>query len=424
MMLRKGCLLIIIAFFSINGNAQQNPDQIFDSTIHTVIVSPLDNSLAAPIISLNNRGVLKVSFDDFKAQFEDYYYSIELMDSVWQPSELNEFNYISGFNQNRITNYAASSMSMQNYFHYQFEFPNTNCKPILSGNYIFKVYKGNQKQSPVFTKRFYVVEDLAIVNAGIQEPFDGNIARTHQKVNVNVDVKNIPSFQTDQLTIKVFQNNQFNNVQTASIPDFIKGTVLVYNNESNLIFPGGNEARWLDLQSLSLRSDRIASISFIDKRTHIFVKPDLSRSDLLYSNYKDLNGGYLIMNTESLINETQSDYAVVHFYYATKDNAALLDKRLYLVGSLTNNTLDKAAEMVFDVNKGLYQKTLLLKQGYYSYNYLLQDRIAPNILEHFRDTEGDHTETENEYTVLVYYHTAGNKNDQLIGFLTINSKQF
>lgn len=424
MMLRKGCLLIFIAFFSINGNAQQNPDQIFDSTIHTVIVSPLDNSLAAPIISLNNRGVLKVSFDDFKAQYEDYYYSIELMDSVWQPSELNEFNYISGFNQNRITNYAASSMSMQNYFHYQFEFPNANCKPILSGNYIFKVYKGNQKQSPVFTKRFYVVEDLAIVNAGIQEPFDGNIARTHQKVNVNVDVRNIPSFQTNQLTIKVFQNNQFNHPQTVAAPDFIKGTVLVYNNESNLIFPGGNEARWLDLQSLSLRSDRIASISYIDKRTHIFVKPDLTRADLLYSNYKDLNGGYLIMNTESLINETQSDYALVHFYYATKDNAALLDKRLYLVGSLTNNTLDKAAEMVFDVNKGLYQKTLLLKQGYYSYNYVLQDRIAPNILDHFRDTEGDHTETENEYTVLVYYHTVGNKNDQLIGYVTINSKQF
>jgi hypothetical protein len=241
---------------------------------------------------------------------------------------------------------------------------------------------------------------------------------------VNVDVRNISSFQTDQLTIKVIQNNQFNNAQSVSTPDFIKGTVLVFNNESNLIFPGGNEARWLDLQSLSLRSDRIASISYVDKHTHIFVKPDLSRADLLYSNYKDLNGGYLIMNTESLINETQNDYAKVHFYYATKDNAAFLDKRLYLIGSLTNNTQDKGSEMVFDVNKGIYQKTLLLKQGYYSYNYILQDRIDPNILDNFRDTEGDHTETENDYTVLVYYHTMGNKYDQLIGHVTINSKQF
>ena len=423
-MLRTGYLLILVAFFSINGYAQQNPDQIFDSTIHTIIVSPIGNSLAAPIISLNNGGVLKVSFDDFKAQYVDYNYSIELMDSAWQPSELNEFNYIRGFNQNRISNYAASSMSMQNYFHYQFEFPNANCKPILSGNYIFKVYKGSNKQAPVFTKRFYVVEDIAIVSAGIQEPFDGNIARTHQKVNVNVDVRNIPSFQTDQLTIKVIQNNLFNNAQSVSAPDFIKGTVMVFNNESNLIFPGGNEARWLDLQSLSLRSDRIASIMYIDKQTNIFVKPDISRADLLYSNFKDLNGGFLIMNTESLNNETQNDYAKVQFSYATNDNAALLDKRLYIIGAFTNNKIDKDSEMIFDVRKGVYQKTLLLKQGYYSYNYILQDRIEPNILDNYRDTEGNHTETENEYTVLVYYHTIGNKNDQLIGHVTVNSRQF
>ena len=423
-MLRTGYLLILIAFFSINGYAQQNPDQIFDSTIHTIIVSPIGNSLAAPIISLNNGGVLKVSFDDFKAQYVDYNYSIELMDSAWQPSELNEFNYIRGFNQNRITNYAASSMSMQNYFHYQFEFPNANCKPILSGNYIFKVYKGSNKQAPVFTKRFYVVEDIAIVSAGIQEPFDGNIARTHQKVNVNVDIRNIPSFQTDQLTIKVIQNNLFNNAQSVSAPDFIKGTVMVFNNESNLIFPGGNEARWLDLQSLSLRSDRIASIMYIDKQTNIFVKPDISRADLLYSNFKDLNGGFLIMNTESLNNETQNDYAKVHFSYATNDNAALLDKRLYIIGAFTNNKIDKDSEMIFDVRKGIYQKTILLKQGYYSYKYILQDRIEPNILDNYRDTEGNHTETENEYTVLVYYHTIGNKNDQLIGHVTVNSRQF
>jgi len=421
---RNCYLLILVAFFSIKGNAQQNPDQIFDSAIHTVIISPIGNPLAAPILSLNKGVRLLVSFDDFKAQYEDYYYSIELMDSVWQPTNLNEFNYINGFNQNRILNYSISSMSSQNYYHYQFDFPNSNCKPIMSGNYIFKVYKGNNRQAPIFTKRFYVVEDLAFVNANIQEPFDGNISRTHQKINVNVDVKNIPSFQTDQLTVKVIQNNQFDNAQATSTPDFIRGSVLVFNNESNLIFPGGKEARWLDLQNLSLRSDRVASIEYIDKRTNIFVKPDISRNDLLYSSYKDLNGGYLVMNTESLINETQNDYAKVHFYYVTKDNTALLDKRLYLVGTFTNNSLDKGSEMVFDVKKGVYQKTLMLKQGYYSYNYITRDRIEPSILDDFKETEGNHTETENEYTILVYYHTIGNKNDQLIGFVTINSKQF
>lgn len=422
-MSRNCYLLILVAFFSIKLNAQQNPDQIFDSTIHTVIVSPVGKPLAAPILSLNSGGMLHISFDDFKAQYEDYFYSIELMDSAWQKTDLNEFNYVRGFNQIRISNYAVSSMSSQNYFHYQFDFPNTSCRPTMSGNYIFKVYKGGNRQSPVFTKRFYVVEQLAFVNASIQEPFDGAISNTHQKINVNVDVKNIPSFQNDQITIKVIQNNRYNDAKSTSMADFIRGTVLVYNNETTLVFPGGKEARWLDLQNLSLRSDRVEAIQFIDKRTHIFVKPDFSRNDLLYSRYRDLNGGFLIMNTESLISETQNDYAKVHFYYVTKQHNTLLDKKVYLSGALTNNSLDKSSEMIFNVEKGVYQKTLLLKQGYYSYNYILRDRNDPNNMDDYGETEGDHTETENEYTILVYYHTPGTLNDQLIGFTTVNTGQ-
>jgi hypothetical protein len=79
--------------------------------------------------------------------------------------------------------------------------------------------------------------------------------------------------------------------------------------------------------------------------------------------------------------------------------------------------------MIFDVEKGVYQKTLLLKQGYYSYNYILRDRNDPNNMDDYRETEGDHTETENEYTILVYYHTPGTLNDQLIGFTTFNTGQ-
>jgi hypothetical protein len=77
--------------------------------------------------------------------------------------------------------------------------------------------------------------------------------------------------------------------------------------------------------------------------------------------------------------------------------------------------------MQFDVKLGVYQKTLLLKQGYYSYSYILRDRNAPNDLDDFTETEGNHFETENNYTILVYYHAPGTLNDQLVGFATINS---
>ena len=420
----KYYVMIFFTFACSILKAQENPDHIFDSNIHTITIAPFGNPLAAPIISMKNGGALHIGFDDFKAQYEDYFYAIELMDSAWHKTDYNEFDYIRGFNLNKISNYSISSMTSQNYFHYEFDFPNSNCNPKMSGNYILKIFKGSNKQLLVFTKRFYVVDELASVSASIQEPFDGRISKTHQKVNVNVDVTNIPSFQNDQITIKVVQNNRFNDVKTTTKPDFIRGSTLVFNNEATLIFPGGKEARWLDLQSLSLRSDRISLIEHNGKIKNIFVKPDISRADLLYSSYKDLNGGYLIINTESLQNETQNDYASVHFYYVTKNNTPLLDKHLYISGALTNNSLDKLSEMEFDVKKGVYQKTLLLKQGYYSYNYILSDRYEPNDLEDYTETEGDHAETENEYLVFVYYHMPGTLHDQIIGFTTLNSKQF
>jgi hypothetical protein len=72
---------------------------------------------------------------------------------------------------------------------------------------------------------------------------------------------------------------------------------------------------------------------------------------------------------------------------------------------------------------GVYQKTLLLKQGYYSYNYILRDRSNPNEMDDYMDTEGNHWETENNYGVFIYYHATGTRYDQIVGFSSINSKQ-
>jgi len=401
--------------------AQRNPDLVIDPNIHTVLIHPIGSPLAPPIIILNSGGGLQISFDDFKANYQDYAYSIELVDSNWQSISMNEFEYINGFNQNKINNYSVSSIATQKYFHYQFNFPNNYCSPKLSGNYILKVFKNGDKTNIAFTKRFYVASSIVNINAQVQEPFDGAISRTHQRIKASIDIRDIPNFQNNQLTVKVIQNNRFNDAKTTTAPSFMRNTYLEFNNDGELVFPAGKEYRWLDLQSLQLRSDRIAEINNKEAVTKIIMRPDGTRANLLYSTFKDLNGGYLIMNTDNVQSENQNDYAQVQFTYVPKDNIPYLDQKLYLAGAITHNILDPNAEMQFDVKLGVYQKTLLLKQGYYSYSYILRDRNAPNDLDDFTETEGNHFETENNYTILVYYHAPGTLNDQLLGFATINS---
>ena len=416
-------MALLIGLHAVKGHGQSNPDSIYQNSIHTVLIHPVNKPLAIPVISLNELTPLEISFDDFKSDYQDYYYSVELRNADWTAVNLSAFDYLQGFNQNKINKFSVSSIATQSYFHYQFNFPNAQLRPTQSGNYILKVFKNGNTNEIVFTRRFFVTENQVSVAATVQEPFDGQISKTHQKIQFILDVKKIPFFQTDQLNTAVIQNYRYNDAVSIAVPSFIRGNLLEYNSEDQFIFPAGKEARWLDIQNLRLRSDRVTDINSKEKTTIITVKPDLSRASTAYYTFNDLNGGFMISNTESLQSENQNDYAQVNFTYMPMDIIPFLGQKLYLFGALTNNIINKEAEMIFDLALGYYKKSLLLKQGYYSYNYVLREQNSFNPLNDFTETEGNHWETENNYSIMVYYRPPGARHDHIIGFGAVNSRQ-
>lgn len=422
----KQMLLLLGILFGLCAHSASkiNPDKVYDSSIKTVLVHPLGDPLGMPVISLGQLNPLEISFDDLKAKYQNYYYSVELMNADWSTANLSSFDYLQGFNQNRITQYAISSIAIQSYYHYKFTFPNANCRPTKSGNYIIKVYKDADSRQLVFTKRFFVVEDMVSILSSIQEPFDGNISKTHQKVQLQVETKKLSFFQPNQLQIQVIQNYRYNDALTVAEPSFIRGSVLEYNSERDLIFPAGKEARWLDLQSLRLKSDRVANFENTSNGTIVHVKPDVSRAATPYFNFKDLNGHFLITNTESLESDNQNDYATVVFTYLPPNKLPYVGSQLYLSGSLTNQVLDTSSEMKFNGSLGVYQKTILLKQGYYNYAYILREKGVADSMLDYNETEGDHWETENAYSIFIYYRPPGARHDHLIGFTTVHSNLF
>jgi len=68
--------------------------------------------------------------------------------------------------------------------------------------------------------------------------------------------------------------------------------------------------------------------------------------------------------------------------------------------------------MYFNEARGVYEVPILLKQGFYSYKYVLVDEN--NQLQEGA-ISGNHDETENNYKVLVYYRDLGARYDRLIG---------
>ena len=215
----------------------------------------------------------------------------------------------------------------------------------------------------------------------------------------------------------ILQNGRWNDVQGNVLPTFIRNNMLEYSNENSFVFPGGKEWRWLDLRSFRLLSERVDSAN--TKRTDIYVKADVDRSGQRYAYYADLDGKYLVTTYESINPYWQGDYANLHFKFVPPSGNVYTGKDLYLMGQLTDYQLNESSKMNFNAVKGVYENTQFLKQGYYSYGYTLVDK---NDASKRTDIDGNYWETENNYTILVYYKSFTDQSDQLIGVAKINTR--
>jgi hypothetical protein len=418
----KLILFFVIVLFTGNTiRAQVNPDAVYDSKIHSVRFHVYGDQEGMPVYKLNSGDRLELHFDDMDARVKSYYYTYQLCDYNWQPVNISSFDYIKGFTQLRITNYRFSSIAYTRYTHYQAILPEQNSIPSKSGNYLLKVFLDGDTSKTVFTRALLVLDPKSSVSAQVIQPFSPQFYKTHQRIKFNVSLQGLNSFDASrQVKVVVMQNNRWDNAQGGGVmPTFIRGTVLEYNTENSFVFPGGKEWRWLDLRSLRLLSDRIDSSSDKKNSVDIYMKPDIDRSAQRYVYYKDLNGLYQATTYETINPYWQADYATVHFSFVTPSMTAYPGKDLYLIGQLTDYQLTDANKMIFNQEKGIYEGSQYLKQGYYDYGYLLVDKNDP---AQRNELEGNYWETENVYTVLVYYKSFTDQSDQLIGIARVSSR--
>jgi hypothetical protein len=69
--------------------------------------------------------------------------------------------------------------------------------------------------------------------------------------------------------------------------------------------------------------------------------------------------------------------------------------------------------MDFNAQKGVYEKAILLKQGFVNYQYVLLD--AKGKVDNQNAIDGNFYQTENNYFVIVYYRGNNDRYDKIIG---------
>ncbi len=401
----------------------QLPDAVYSPRIKSAQLYPYGNQLGLPVIRLNSGEQLELHFDDLDGGVRNYAYTFQLCNADWTVAMLSQFDFIKGYSQIRLNTYRVSSIAYTKYTHYQASLPDRNCVPTRSGNYILKVFRDGDTSKLIISKRMLVVDDKAITVAQIQQPFNGQIFRTHQKIQLKVNLNeqlNIVN-HLQQLKVVILQNNRWDNAITDLRPSFFSRNQLEFNTENDCIFPSGKEWRWLDLRSFRLQSDRVATANYSTTATEVFVKPDMDRSAQRFNFFRDNNGMYIIECIESLNPLWQADYATVNFSFVPPNNNILIGKDVYLFGQLTNYNLNEEVKMVFNADKGVYETSLFLKQGYYDYCYVTIDKNAKKRNASFDFTEGNYWESENDYTILVYYRQLAGRADELVGYTRINS---
>ena len=407
--MKKAIFFLSLVFIcNLNICAQRN--EILDKNIASLQVVANNDWLSLPIITLNSNDFVNISFDDLTHEYHRYCYKIEHCEDDWQTSSaLFESDYIDGFaSGNTIDDVQESTNTVQLYTHYNISFPNNKCRPKISGNYRVTIYDENDEKHVVCRAYFMIVEPSMGVHLNVTTNTDIDINGKHQQVEMAVDYgNNIVSNPQTQIKTVIMQNGRWDNAVVNARPQYIKANGLQWIHCKDFIFDGGNEYRKFETLDVTHTTMGLESINWDGHNYHAWIWTDEPRPSYIYD--KDANGAFLIRNSDNIDNDVNSDYIITHFRLKSPQTA----DPIYINGFFTNDRFLPQYEMKWNEKNQQYEGELLLKQGYYSYQYLMmkpEEKLKPV------PSEGNFYQTENTYQALIYFKANGDRTDRLVGY--------
>ncbi len=390
--------------------------EIYNSRIATLQVVAGDDWLSPPITMLHGDPI-HIGFDDLTHEYHRYTYRIEHCEADWSKSEeLFESDYVEGFTEGNLIEDTEESLNTNMlYTHYRLTIPNRNCRLKMSGNYRLTVYDDNNDEEPMFAACFMVVEPIAGVSMSVDTNTDIDINKSHQQVSMDVRYDQLRVINpSTQIKTVVMQNGRWDNAVVNAQPQFTKSDGLQWSHNKALIFDAGNEYHKFEVLDTDHPTLGIDRIRWDGQLFHAFVFADEPRPNYLYD--EDANGSFYIRNSDNIENDRISDYVKVHFQLLCPQP---VEGDVYLNGVWTNDQFLPEYLMEYDYATKSYQAEVLLKMGYYSYQYIILDSEG---YTQVMPTEGSFFQTENKYQALVYYREPGGRTDLLVGYQQVSKK--
>ena len=374
-----------------------------------------NNQNVAPIFQLGD--AFQLQFDDLFGNDASYFYEIIHCDYNWNPSDLQKRDYLQGFDNQRIQESTSSFNCLQVYTHYRLNLPNSNTQLKISGNYILKIL--NEDKEVVFSRKFIVYEDLVTVPMQVKRA--RTVINLDSKHNVEFIIKsNVINFQNPLKNVKtvLLQNGKFQTAISNIPPQYTIGNDLVYKYDTPTQFWAGNEFLYFDNKEIRVASNNISRIDSQKDIYSSYLFTNEARANSNYYNWPDVNGNFVVRRLFAENSEIEADYSWVYFSLSAPLFRSS-DGVIYVTGMFNNYALTPENKMEYNAEKGIYEKAILIKQGFTNFEYVA---VKPNGTIDLENTiDGNFYQTENEYTVLVYYRENTDRYDHVIGKGTATS---
>ncbi|WP_411376815.1 hypothetical protein [Flavobacterium psychrophilum] len=247
-----------------------------------------------------------------------------------------------------------------------------------------------------------------------------NVTDNKYKHNLEFSIKsNSILFQNPVQNVKIIllQNGKWDNAIVNIKPQYTIGNDLIFKYDKETQFFAGNEYLYFDNKEIRVATNTIAKVNSNTGLYNSHLYTDSARKYKSYSYYPDINGNFKIRNLTAQNNDIEADYSWIYFTLFAINAPA--STNIYITGMFNNNTISPENKMDYNTNKGVFEKAILIKQGFTNYNYTILD--SQNNISDKDPIDGNFYETENQYTAIVYYRQNGELYDRVIGKGNANS---
>ncbi len=400
-------IIILGLLFVSSMKAQQ---RTFDAQINALTVTAGYDWLAPPIITLGTDEAINIGFDHMGQEYHQYTYHVEHCEADWTTSDgLFSADWLEGFNDQPIEDYAASLNTTVSYVHYQLTIPNEQTRLKRSGNYRVNII--DEEGETAAEIRFMVLDPIMQIGLSVSTNTEIDVNRTHQQLSMQVGYKGLEVTNPEEQILAVVTQNQrweeavFN--PRADRQDF-NGKTLEWVHCHDLIFPAGNEYHKFEVLDMSHTTMGLERIYWDGKAYEAFPFADEARRNYLTD--EDADGAFVIRNSDNREVDVTCDYVRVNYqlHIPRRTDADVIVSGLF---NATANT--ETYTMQYDEHSQCYRAVIWQKQGYYNYEYRL--RYADGTTASC-PTEGNFYQTGNRYQVYIYYRGTGARTWSLTGF--------